>query len=349
MRFKLNILFLLLLAAYYNKVLAQDTAIYPGPAEIRLYSGKWLTPVRLWKIDSVRTAFVRNGNLTEVFTADIQSIVTLDFELSFENPFRLNYHYYDLIFPAAGDTLRGYIQRFENGYVYYIPAKGKYLKKTMYIGYVIKNPSVIPPHENSTADDKDSVVVVKTPQSADTQTSFIKRYFDRSDINARLNNDLVMMKDGRWIWCTIHRESATNLYAHTRRAGKDPEFVLPLSDIDRYINNADGPFVLYIPGTQQSQLHSKRYRRNEDQIVTRQNETIGCRILSANEMEICFHVAVAGKDTRYRIPSSEVLRYEKSLKENPESQEYQKKMSKSVALTLFLISGLFLTFAITMF
>ncbi len=134
-----KLIFFTLLSFFSRVSEAQDPVLYAGNSKIILYSKKVISPIRLSKLDSVRTEYVYSGNLTEVLTGDISKIVTLNYEITFEKPFAIKKEYFDLIILSNNDTIRGFITDIATTSITYLPPGGEKLKKTLYKSYLLNN------------------------------------------------------------------------------------------------------------------------------------------------------------------------------------------------------------------
>lgn len=135
----LIILVYLLLQGTASK--AQDTALPQESFKIYPLTGKNINKVNLWKIDSNTVEYVKNGNLADINTVDVQRIESLNYRIEFDEHQKMITRMYDLIILDEEDTVRGIIKKIYGNAITYIPA-GKNnlpLKTSSYLSYQIRN------------------------------------------------------------------------------------------------------------------------------------------------------------------------------------------------------------------
>ncbi len=110
---------------------AQDLTLPKGSSTIFLNSGKTVMNTTLWRIDSIKVEYVIQGNLADVNTGDISKIETPEFLIEFDQWHQMKKKGYDIIVLISKDTLRGFIQRIEDGVISYRPVGSDKVKRAM--------------------------------------------------------------------------------------------------------------------------------------------------------------------------------------------------------------------------
>lgn len=95
--------FFLLLGTLLSK--AQDTLLPQGKCTIYLHSEKAYKNVSLWKIDTNKVEYVKNGNLSDVLTSSVEKIETPTYYIEFDEQHKMLRKQYDVILPFHKDSI----------------------------------------------------------------------------------------------------------------------------------------------------------------------------------------------------------------------------------------------------
>ncbi len=126
-----NLLTIILFLFSASLLRAQDTTLPKGISTIYLHSGKTIKNVLLWRIDSAKVEYVLSGNLADLKTMDVSKIETPDFLIVFDQEYQPIKKGYDIIVLLTKDTLRGFIQRIDDGVISYRPIGSDKVKRAM--------------------------------------------------------------------------------------------------------------------------------------------------------------------------------------------------------------------------
>lgn len=110
---------------------AQDLSLPKGSSTIYLYTGKIIKSVTLWRMDSVKVEYVLKGNLADLKTLDVSKIETPDYLIEFDLEHHMTKKSYDVIILSSKDTVRGIIQRIDDGVISYRPVGSDKVKRAM--------------------------------------------------------------------------------------------------------------------------------------------------------------------------------------------------------------------------
>ena len=181
----------ILFIATFSKA-QQDTSLPQGDSRIYLYSGKTIKRVQLWKIDPSKVEFVKDGNLADILTTDVQKIETKDYVITFDDESKMIKRKFDLVVPYSGDTIRCIIQTDNGGTISFVPAGSNnrmYMMKSSLKTYVNQKdipetapPDILEPQKQdtvSTAAHVDTSGLVKSGNDTAQMPAAIK---DSSDI-----------------------------------------------------------------------------------------------------------------------------------------------------------------------
>lgn len=120
-----TILISVLLITASMVLLAQDTTLPQGNSIIHLYSNKTIKHVRLWKIDTLKVEFVKNGNLGDVLAAEVEVIEFADRYIEFDKDMRPITRMFDFIIPYYADTIKCIIQKVEEYQIVFVEPVSK--------------------------------------------------------------------------------------------------------------------------------------------------------------------------------------------------------------------------------
>lgn len=126
-----NLLTIILFLFSASLLKAQDATLPKGSSTIYLHSGKTIKNVALWRIDSTKVEYVLNGNLADLKTMDVSKIETPDFLIEFDQKYQPMKKGYDIIVLLTKDTLRGFIERIDDGVIFYRQVGSDKVKRAM--------------------------------------------------------------------------------------------------------------------------------------------------------------------------------------------------------------------------
>lgn len=116
-------LFFLIVLGLLSK--AQDTLLPKGKCTIYLHSEKVYKNVRLWKIDSNKVEYVKEGNLSDLPTSGIKKIETPAYFIEFDEYNKMLRKQYDVILPFHKDSILCTIVNINDFSIVYKPLGGK--------------------------------------------------------------------------------------------------------------------------------------------------------------------------------------------------------------------------------